>query len=113
MLNRFTQDVIKLYLLRGVISLSIVAFLSEYDVKDGMRATACLIHVGGSHSPVETVDTFLSVCAASCLFASRLSDKEDVSLTMTAQITSPAIYFKQSRHRIQSAFIIKSFHLSL
>lgn len=91
MLNRFTQDVIKLYLLRGVISRSIVAFLSEYDVKDSMRATACLVHVGGSHSPVETVNTFLSVCAESCLFAPRLSNKEDVSLMMTEQITSTAI----------------------
>lgn len=61
MLNRFAQGWIKLYLLRGVISLSIEAFLSEYDVKDSMRATACLIHVGGSHSPVEKVNTFLSV----------------------------------------------------
>lgn len=58
-----------LYLLRGVVSLGIVSFLSEYDVKDSMRATACLIHVGGSHSSAETISTFLSVCVASCLFA--------------------------------------------
>lgn len=51
-----------LYLLRGVVSLSIVTFLSEYDVEDSMRATACLIHVGGSHSPAETVNTFISLC---------------------------------------------------
>lgn len=26
--------------------------LCEDDVEDGMRATACFVHVGGSHSPV-------------------------------------------------------------
>lgn len=61
MLN--TRDVIKPYLLRGVVGLGIKAFLRKYDVKDGMRATACLIHVGGSHSPVQTGNTLLSVCA--------------------------------------------------
>lgn len=50
----------KPYLLSGVVALGIVAFLSEYDVEDGMRATACLIHVGGSHSPVQTGNTLLS-----------------------------------------------------
>lgn len=56
------RDVMKPYLLRGVVGLGIVAFLSEYDVEDGMRATACLIHVGGGHSPVQTGNTLLSVC---------------------------------------------------
>lgn len=36
MLNGFAPDVIKLYLLRGIISVSIEAFLSEDDVKDGV-----------------------------------------------------------------------------
>lgn len=77
MLKRFAQDVIKLYLLRGVISLSIVPFLSEYDVKDGVRAAACLVHVGGSHSPAHTVKTFLLVCL-------------DESLTVTSPAVSTA-----------------------
>lgn len=71
MLNQLTEDVTKLYLLRGVISLSIVAFLRENDVEHGVRAAACLIHVGGSHSPADTEITFIissfsksSVCSA-------------------------------------------------
>lgn len=57
MLNTSCEGVIKEYLLSGVISLSIEAFLSEYDVEDGVRAAACLVHVGGSHSPAHTVKT--------------------------------------------------------
>lgn len=59
MLNGFAPDVIKLYLLRGIISVSIEAFLSEDDVKDGVWATACLIHVGGSHSPAQTDSEYI------------------------------------------------------
>lgn len=54
-------QVLQLYLLRGVVGVSIVAFLSEDDVEHGVRATARLIHVGGSHSPAQTVNTFPSV----------------------------------------------------
>lgn len=43
-----------------------MAFLGEYDVEDSMRATACLIHVGGSHSPAETDNMFPSVCESVC-----------------------------------------------
>lgn len=63
MLNGFTRDEIKpLYLLGGVVRLSVVAFLSEDDVEDGVRAAARLIHVGGGHSPVQTVNTLFVSC---------------------------------------------------
>lgn len=40
-----------------------MAFLSEYNVKDSMRAAACLIHVGGSYSPVDSEYIFISLCS--------------------------------------------------
>lgn len=47
-------------LFRSVISLGIMPFLSEYDVEDGVRAAARLIHVGGGHSPVDATETLSS-----------------------------------------------------
>lgn len=47
----------KTHLLRGVVGVGVVAFLCEDDVEDGVRATARLVHVGGSHSPAQTADT--------------------------------------------------------
>lgn len=59
--EQFALQVLELYLLRGVVSVSIVAFLSEDDVEHSMWAAARLIHVGGSHSPAQTVNTLPSL----------------------------------------------------
>lgn len=76
MLNKFSEDQIKiLYLLGSVIHLCVVAFLGEYDVEDGVRATACLIHVGGSHSPAQRQWILIT------LYSSDFS-QEDVGLSI-------------------------------
>ena len=79
MLNGFTKDVINLlYLLGGVVRPGIEAFLSEDDVKDGVRAAACLVHVGGCHSPVQSTHFYQIVWHAVCLPHNYLPNKEDL-----------------------------------
>lgn len=41
-------------LLRRVVGVGVVAFLGEYDVEDGVRTAARLVHVGGSDGPAHT-----------------------------------------------------------
>lgn len=42
---------INLYLFRGVLWLAVMPLLCEDDVENCMRTAACLVHVGGCHSP--------------------------------------------------------------